>query len=330
MTTHAETTDEHAGYHVFPKDATFTGSDGTPLAYTERGTERGAAPGVEGSGLTFVTVNGWSCSDVYWARLVPHLAEQGHRVVIMDTRGHGASGLPRPPGYRARNITADDMSLERVSRDFVELCDAAGIERAVFVGHSMGVQVIYEIYRRAPERFAGIVAVAGPYENPLKTFYGRSEAHMLFPVGHFALQAIPRFLLPAWRMLGKQYKLGYRAALLVRAAGPRLAERALAPYIEHFVSRDPLVMFKFIESMRASSAADVLPTVDVPVLILAGDRDPFTPLSVQRRMHELVPGSELTVYEGGHHTLPLEFADEINAALDDFLARRLTPPASRV
>lgn len=316
-TADAHRTDEHAGYHVFPKDRTFTASDGTPLAYTERGDA--------GASLTFVTVNGWSCSDVYWAELVPHLAAAGHRVLVMDTRGHGASGLPRSPGYRARNISRDDMDLPRVSQDFIELCDATGVTDAVFVGHSMGVQVIFETYRLAPERFAGIVAVAGPYENPLKTFYGRSEAHRLFPVGQLALQTIPRFLLPAWRALGKQYKLGHRAALLVRAAGPRLTANALAPYIEHFVSRDPLVMFKFIESMRDSSAADVLPTVRVPTLILAGDRDPFTPLAVQRRMHELIPESEILVYEGGHHTLPLEFPDDINQAIDDFVARRLRP-----
>lgn len=309
----AETTDGASGYHVFLKDQSFEASDGAPIAYTTRG--RG------GSGVTFVTVNGWSCSDVYWAELVPHLEERGHRVIVADTRGHGASGLPRPPGYRAGNITADDMSLKRVARDFAELCDAEDVDRGVFIGHSMGVQVIYEIYRQSPERFLAIVAVAGPYENPLKTFYGRSEAHMLFPVGRFALHAIPRFLLPAWRMLGKQYKLGHRAALLVRAAGPRLTEKALAPYIEHFVSRDPLVMFKFIDSMRDSSAADVLPTIGVPVLILAGGRDPFTPLSVQRRMHELIPGSELVVFEEGHHTLPLEFATEIDDAVDDFVAR---------
>lgn len=310
-----ETTNEHAGYHLFPKDRQFAASDGTPIAYAEIGTPR--------TTLTFVTVNGWSCSDVYWAELVPHLQGAGHRVLVADTRGHGASGLPRSPGYRARNIRAEDMSLARVARDFIELCDAESVTEAVFVGHSMGVQVIYEIYRQAPERFSAIVAVAGPYENPLKTFYGRGEVNTLFPVGQFALQVIPRFLLPAWRMLGKQYKLGHRAALLVRAAGPRLTERALAPYIEHFVSRDPLVMFRLIESMRANSGADVLPQVAVPTLILAGDRDPFTPLSVQRRMHELVPASELVVYQGGHHTLPLEFAAEINEAIDDFVARRL-------
>src|SRR5712691_415554 len=72
-----------ASYHLFTKDRTFRVSDGTPIAYTVRGT--GA------SGLTVVLANGWSCPDAYWAHLVPHLEERGHRVLLPDTRGHGDS-----------------------------------------------------------------------------------------------------------------------------------------------------------------------------------------------------------------------------------------------
>lgn len=316
-----ETADPRAGYHVFPKDRSFTTSDGTPIAYTERGDGS--------SGVTFVMVNGWSCPDAYWAELVPHLAARGHRVVVPDHRGHGASGLPRPPGYRARHISGDDMSLERVARDLVELCDAEGVDRAVFVGHSMGVQVALEVYRVAPERVRALVCVAGPYENPLKTFYGQDFTDRIFPAGRFALQAVPRFVLPAWRRLGTQHRLGHRVALLTRAAGPKLTEKALAPYIEHLVSRDPLVLFKLVESMRRASAADLLPRLDVPLLILAGARDTFTPVSVQRRMHDLAPESELVVFDEGHHTLPLEEPEGVAAAVDDFVARRVAGETAR-
>lgn len=313
----SDTKDADAGYHVFPKDRSFEASDGTPIAYTVRGDGS--------SGVSFVLVNGWSCSDVYWAELAPHLERRGHRVLISDTRGHGASGLPRRPGYRARNISADDMSLERVATDFHELCAHESVDRAVFAGHSMGVQVMLEAYRLRPDRFTGLLCVAGPYENPLKTFYGQRYTDHLFPVAKFALHAIPRFLLPAWRALGGQQKLGYRAALLSKAAGPKLTEKALAPYIEHFVTRDPIVMFKLVEAMRDSSAADLLPTVDVPMLILAGARDTFTPLSVQKRMHELTPTSELVIFDEGHHTLPLEEPEGINRAVDEFIERRVLP-----
>jgi pimeloyl-ACP methyl ester carboxylesterase len=95
---------------VFPKDRAATASDGTRLAYTVVG---------DGSEPPVVFVNGWTCSDAYWARIGPPLVEQGHRAVFLDTRGHGESGLPRQPGFAARNLRHEDVSVERMARDVV-------------------------------------------------------------------------------------------------------------------------------------------------------------------------------------------------------------------
>jgi pimeloyl-ACP methyl ester carboxylesterase len=119
------------------------------------------------------------------------------------------------------------------------------------------------------------------------------------------------------------HELGRRAAVMVRAAGPKVTTHALAPYITHLGTRDPLVLFMVIDSMRAHSAHDLLPTIDVPVLILAGQRDAFCPLPCQQRMHDMTPNSELVVYPEATHCLPLEEPDAINAEIDRFFAERL-------
>ena len=67
-------------YAVFEKEREVRVSDGTPIRYTVRGPENGAA---------IVLANGWSCSDAYWVDLQPMLDKEGHRVVLPDTRGHG-------------------------------------------------------------------------------------------------------------------------------------------------------------------------------------------------------------------------------------------------
>src|SRR5207244_5385543 len=136
------------------------------------------------------------------------VVERGHRVLLPDTRGHGDSGLPRRPGYKARHIRAADMSLEHIAADLLEVCDDADVREAVFIGHSMGVQSILEVYREAPERVLALVAVAGPYENPMKTLMGQSYMDSLFPVAKFGLMAMPRLLLPAYRTLMNQHRFG--------------------------------------------------------------------------------------------------------------------------
>ena len=307
-------------YALFEKEREIGVSDGAPIRYTVRGPEDATGPAV-------VLASGWSCSDAYWAHLLPHL-EQRHRVLLPDTRGHGESGLPRPPGRRGRNITVDDMSVERIAQDLIELCRHEGVEQAVFVGHSMGVQTVFEAYRQAPRLVAGLVPIAGPYENPLKTFYNQSFFDKLWPVGSILVTAIPSFVTAAWWRIGNNAAFGLKVAQLVGAAGPKVTKDGLAPYITHLSTRDPAVLFKAIDGMRRNSAADLLPDVNVPVLIVAGGKDTFTPPALQQHLHDVLPDSELLMIDEGCHTLPLEEPEAINAAMDRFLAKLATPTST--
>jgi pimeloyl-ACP methyl ester carboxylesterase len=299
-------------YALFEKYRELGVSDGTPIRYTVRG---------EGDGPAIVLANGWSCSDAYWVTLLPDLVERGHRVILPDTRGHGESGLPRAPGFKARNITDEDMSVERIALDLIEVARIEGVEQAVFVGHSMGVQTILEVYRQAPELVAGLVAIAGPYENPLNTFFGRGFWNHLFPVGRVAVTAMPSFLTKAWWKVGDNAAFGLKAAQAIGAAGPKVTADLLAPYITHLSTRDPIILFKAIDGMRRHSAADLLPNVKVPVLNLVARKDNFTPPAVQEHMHDVLPDSELIVFEEATHCLPIEEPEAITGAMERFLDR---------
>ena len=300
------------GYALFEKNRRVQVSDGTAIAYAELG---------HGRRIPVVLANGWSCSDAYWADVAPHLSALGHKVLLPDNRGHGESGLPRPPGFRARNITRADVSVDRMARDLLEVCDDAEVDEAVFVGHSMGVQTILEVYRHAPDRARGLVAVAGPYENPMKTFYGVGYFDRLFPIGHFAARLMPELLTPALRVGLKSTRWSYNAAVALKAATRKLSAERLAPYLAHLATRDPLVLFKMLESMRDHSAADLLPGLTTPLLVLAGRKDAFTPPAAQQKMHELAPGSEIVWFDDGGHCLPLEEPEGVIAAIEGFLEK---------
>jgi 3-oxoadipate enol-lactonase len=64
----------------------------------------------------------------------------------------------------------------------------------------------------------------------------------------------------------------------------------------------------------------VLPTITVPTLILAGDRDQLTPVATARRMHRAIPGSRLVVFPGHTHLVQVEDPPGVHAAIDAFLA----------
>jgi pimeloyl-ACP methyl ester carboxylesterase len=94
-------------------------------------------------------------------------------------------------------------------------------------------------------------------------------------------------------------------------------------YYRHMAFLDPLVLMKMADAMRAHSARDVLSTVTVPTLIVAGNLDPFTPVTVARTMHEEIPHSEMVVLEGASHGAVIEKPDDANFAVTSFLERHV-------
>ena len=318
-----------AGYARFPKDRHVVVDDGTTIAYTVLG-PKGASRAKRGTTKPAVLlINGWSCSDTYWTDIIPALVASGHRCVLPDTRGHAASGLPRTPSHGARNLKADDLSIARMAKDFVAVLDDAGIDDAIVMGHSMGVQIAFEVYRAIPDRVLGLALVAGSYENPLRTFYGTNALELVFPLGSALMATVPEVIKPIWKTIGNK-TTGYYGAKLVGAIGPKATADGLHPYLLHLASRDPAVMIRAMDAMRRHTAADLLRKITVPVLILAGGKDTFTPPSCSQHMFEQIPTSEIHWFDDAGHTLPIEEPADIAKAFDEWSLRRIEHPGEAV
>ncbi len=302
---------EHA---VFPKDRRIHASDGTRIAYTVRG---------DGAGVPVVFVNGWTCSDAYWVGIGPGVAAAGHRALFLDTRAHGESGLPRSPGLCARNLRGEDVDPERLARDVIEVLDDAGIDRAVLAGHSMGVQTIVECYRLAPERVAGLIPVAGTFENPVKTFADLAVLDRLYPVAEVLFRFVPFEALRPFIRRTANPSLGHRVVQLIRVGGPKVKEEHLAPHMAQVGDVNFSVLFRMMSELRRHHTAELLPNIAAPVLVLAGRKDLFTPPSVQQMMADRIPDSEIVWFEEAGHMLPIEEPEELTAAILDFVRRRI-------
>ncbi|CAN5572549.1 alpha/beta hydrolase [soil metagenome] len=305
-------------YALFAKEARVVADDGTPIAYTVRNPD--------GPKVPVLFANGWTCSDAYWVDLVPAMEDRGHPCIVPDTRGHGRSGLPRPADRGARNLTIDDVSMARIARDLITVLDDAGVDRALVVGHSMGVQSALEVYRQIPDRVVGMVLLAGTYENPAKTFYGSSIGDRLFPVLGAAMRWFPEVVKPVQATIGPA-NVGHFGARLAKAAGPKATAAQLHPYLLHLKSADLSVVMLMAGATRAHSAADLLAEISVPTLVVAAGSDVFTPARCSEAMHHRIAGSELITFPDAGHTLPVEEPIAIATAIDDFVERRL--PAAR-
>jgi pimeloyl-ACP methyl ester carboxylesterase len=122
-------------------------------------------------------------------------------------------------------------------------------------------------------------------------------------------------------------------ALTVEVNRDLLSREDFAPYFEHLARMDPVVFVRTLDSMANHTAWDHLPHVDVPTLIVAGERDNFTPSRLSRKMAERIPGAELMLVPLGTHTTPLEYKDLVELRVERFLRDRLgvqLPPLPRL
>src|SRR5207237_9697351 len=97
------------------------------------------------------------------------------------------------------------------------------------------------------------------------------------------------------------------------------------PYLTGLAGVDLDLFWRMLGNAAAHDAYDHLPKVDVPTLVVAGEKDTFTPMWLSVRMHAAIPGSEFLVLPGGSHAAPLEQPEMLASRLRRFLRSALGP-----
>src|SRR5438105_7024417 len=296
------------GGTLFPKDRCVVSFDGTHLAYTIKGD----------SGPVVALCAGFCCPDTCWRYLAPALARK-YRVLIWNYRGMGVSGMPREPGYRARNYSVEDFTVEKYAEDLKAILDHEGIDEAILLGHSMGTQVALEAYRLIPNRILALVSITGPFASAITSLYNTTIAPRLFPAGILLARSVAR---PVWRLLFKS-PFTHSLAVQFGALGPKTKLEDMQPYYEHLSELDPQMILKAAQAMHAHSAEDLLRKVKVPTLVIVGERDNFVPPWLGHVMTSRIPVAEMLVVPGGTHGTIVEEPKLVNKAVLDFLERQL-------
>jgi pimeloyl-ACP methyl ester carboxylesterase len=108
-----------------------------------------------GAGRPVVFLHPTPLSHAYWLPVIERL--QNHRTIALDLRGHGASELEGAFPDQALPIGGfvpgvADLTLGRMALDVLSLLDHLHIEKADFVGCSVGGYLLLELWRRAPVR----------------------------------------------------------------------------------------------------------------------------------------------------------------------------------
>jgi pimeloyl-ACP methyl ester carboxylesterase len=276
--------------------------DGAQLYYQVQGD---GEPGM-------VLCDGLGCDGFAWKYLLPEL-RQKYRVVRWHYRGHGKSGMPKD---------TDRIGMLYTCEDLVQVMDAAGLQRAVIFGHSMGVQVALEFHRRHAERVAGLALLCGSYGNPLDTFHDHTMLRTAFPFIRALVERYPKLSRQVTSVAMKT-EIALEIALRTELNKDLMHRADLIPYFDHLACMDPVAFVRTLDSLKDHSAWDHLAHVDVPTLVIGGEQDRFTPVWLSKRMAETIPTAEFTLVPGGSHTAPLEQPELVAKRIERFLQQRV-------
>ncbi len=258
-----------------------------------------------------VMCDGIGCSGYAFKHLIRHLAPR-HTIVRWNYRGHGRSGLARDP--RA-------IGLNEAATDLAAILDARGIERAVLVGHSIGVQVILEFHRRFPGRVLALIPICGTYGSPLDTFHETDIVKKILP---YVVSAAERFPELSRGVTGAimPSELAYQFANWVEVNRHLVRREDFEPYFSHLAHMDPVAFLRMLEAAAAHTTRDHLPFIRVPTLIIAADSDGFTPYRLSEEMHAAIEKSELLTIYSGTHAAIIEQPEMIALRMERFLRER--------
>ncbi|MBS2030779.1 MAG: alpha/beta hydrolase [Deltaproteobacteria bacterium] len=266
---------------------------------------------LEGEGEhAVVLADGLGCDGFIWKYLEPHLAQK-YRVVRFHYRGHGKSGLPRDPAR---------LSVQHFADDLAQILDELRVPRAAIFGHSMGVQVILEFHRRHRDRVAALVPVCGSYGNVLDTWHDDTMLKRAFPILREVVERFPSLVKRVWTKI-LPTEMSIFIGRHFESQAEFLRREDFWPYFRHLGEMDPVAFVRTLEVASKHSAWEHLPEVDVPTLIIAGEKDRFTPVWLSERMHVHIPGSELVIVPNASHCAPLEMPGLVELAAEQFLAR---------
>jgi pimeloyl-ACP methyl ester carboxylesterase len=274
-------------------------SDGTRLAYELQGPKD--APAV-------CLLDGISCEGYAWRYLRPALAKR-LRVLHVQYRGHGQSGIPRDRSA---------VTLPYLARDMVEVFDHCGLASAVCIGHSMGVQVALEMAFRAPDRVRAMILICGAPGRALDTFQNSDTGKRLLPHIKALTEKHRDTVAKALRLL-MPTDLAYFVAQNTELNKELVRKEDFMPYLEHFASMPPKLFVDMLEDAAERRSAAYHAWLSAPTLVIAGERDGFTPAHVSRAMANALPKATYELLPNGSHTAPIEVPERIEQLIVRFI-----------
>lgn len=245
---------------------------------------------VEGAGPALLLVSGLGGTAGFWKGTTATLA-RSFRVIRFDQRGIGASTRGSAP-----------CTIDQLARDCLSVLDAAGVERAVLLGHSTGGCIGQALGRIAPERLDGLI-LSATWLKPshyMGALFGARRAILAENPQAYAATAVLISYPPAW--LEANWGV-YEAAIAAAPVAPE-ARQVVRERIDALLSFD--------------GSADIA-ALPMPTLVLGARDDMIVPSFLQEELAAALPGGRSILLDSGGHFFPVSRPDAFTAKVVEWI-----------
>jgi pimeloyl-ACP methyl ester carboxylesterase len=266
---------------------------------------------VFGSGRPVLFISGLAGGWHGFHNQIAHLSSR-YRCLVWDYRGlFRDSSLPA-----GRVPTIADHA-----RDGLAILEHEGVQQAAVLGWSLGVQVALELFATAPEHVSSLLLVGGGARAP----WGRSpEAGPIQRSYPLVLRLLERVRGPLSSLIraGGSTPETYTWARRIGLIGPELDVELFAEVARGLGRLDVPAALQTSKEMMERDLTSVLVSVDIPTLVIGGDRDPFSSRAALEHLVRGIAGAEYLLLPGASHYLLMDHAEHVNLRIDKFFAER--------
>ncbi|MFQ5761627.1 MAG: alpha/beta fold hydrolase [Candidatus Bathyarchaeia archaeon] len=253
---------------------------------------------ITGEGEPLALIGGSLFGRFNWGLVLNKLSKH-FRVISYDMRGYGQSSRP-----------IQEYTIELWADDLAGLLDALKISKTHVAGTSMGGMIALKFAAKYPEKLLGVVADCA---------FAKPDRQR-------------KMLLQTWRKLAQTTGLGdiFSDLVMTQAVGSKFLDGPNADEAIEMTRR--IVRLNSVETvvqaclaMEEMDLSNDLPKIKAPTLLMNAPGDVITPLDMGptgiggRKIHQLIPGSRLKVWEGIGHADLLEKPEESAETIIQFL-----------
>jgi pimeloyl-ACP methyl ester carboxylesterase len=261
-------------------------------------------------GPTVLLCNGLGTNPYAWPALLD--PDCGVRVVSWNHRGTGGSDRPADPSH---------VEIQHFVQDGLSVMDHFGIDQAVLMGWSMGVNTMFELAVHHPERVKGLFAVAGVPGDTFATMLGPFFVpRILARTLTVGFSTVLRYAGKAITPVSTRLPVGPRAVRVITHSGlmfpvpdPELASKAISEFLT-----TPVDWYFHLALSTSKHARVSLSKVHVPAMFVAGSYDVLAGTRDMASAAKRLEQGEYVELRGSHF-INLEQPERVHELLLDFL-----------